>query len=112
MAAKKLTDAQALSKAKKQASDLRRIREGLLANLDNFTLWVTQIEDEVKALEEGTPKHVSDARYFCSPAFAKQVIERLDDISHVHTGSTLAMYFREAKANAINAVVGDDLTGY
>jgi hypothetical protein len=84
--------------------NLRQVRADAFARLDEFTLWVELISASVT---DNTDKHI--LRWMGSPDFAELALEKLEAISHIHTGSTGHMHFRHARRAIIGAGQGEDI---
>ncbi|WP_020142300.1 hypothetical protein [Terracoccus sp. 273MFTsu3.1] len=108
MSAKNLTDQQALDNARTLVDNLRTIRRDMLRRLDDFTLYVEMIAEDVEKAQQGA-EDARNMRVYSATNFIRRTMEKVDDITNMPTGGTDAMHVREFRHNAYEALSGEAL---
>lgn len=94
------TDRRTVRNATETAQHLRTLRNDLLHRLDEFTVWVTQIETALEGKNpEVTPVEMAD--YMTEEAWVDAALGHIEDVTHIHRGSTDHMHYRSARRSLI-----------
>lgn len=94
---------QQLRTAKELRDLLQRVAQDAEYALEDFRRYADSWDETIAQVESGE----QDPRAFSEVYAVERILEQLEDISHVHSGSSRASTLRQARRSALKLALGD-----